>query len=281
MLKAKCSDFHADVIVLFLTVLMPLHAQQLGSNSASMPVSRDTQALSALARTVAALQGSSPTLPVSSLRVTGTLISARATKTSPEVSFTYDSLFTTQGTEFRRYTGAFSLSRVMVSNNGQATSSNSGPLVPPGYYRYIFQPDYVPYVLLTKALLDTSVEVKLEPTPSDSNGTSPTTVHITTASSYDVISRTMFVRHWTLDATTFLPVKSSVCLQSQSTSVCHLPIEDTYENYQPFSGIISPSVVTSRIGDKETVTYKITGIDLAPGFTTDEFTVAGANINAN
>lgn len=167
----------------------------------------------------------------------------------------------------------------MVSNHGMPSTTPTGPHASPVYYRYIFQPDYVPYVLLVKALADQSVEVMYEH-PQEQADVQSNVIHISTASSSEGVGRSLYVRHWTFDASTFLPLKSSVCLQSISASGCHIPIEDTYDNYQLISGVLSPSVVTSQVGNQETFTYTITGIDFSPGFTANHFTVDGANVDA-
>ena len=274
------------VLFVALFLLIAIHAssaqtqtpEEVARQSSPVPIRRDSQAISVLAQCLAALHGATHPTQISSLRVTGTLVHSQSSNAAT-ISFTYDSLFKVNGVEFRRHTGSYSPNRAMVSNGGKMSSSKSGPHVPPFYYRYIFQPDYVPYVLLSQAMADESIEVKSDD-ESAQVGSEENVLHISTASGSDHLGRTLYVRHWAISKTTFLPISSYVCLKSYSVSACHLPIEDTYSNYQAISGIFSPVLVTSQIGNLEKTTYTINSIDAKPEFASDHFTVDGANADA-
>jgi hypothetical protein len=252
--------------------------EEAARQSSPVPIRRDSQAIAVLSQCLAAFHGAPQPIQISSLRVTGTLVRSQSSSAAA-VPFTYDSLFKTNGVEFRRHTGSYSPNRAMVSNGGKISSTNSGPHVPPFYYRYIFQPDYVPYVLLSQAMADESVEVKSDD-GSVQVGSEENVFHISTSSGSDHLGRTLYVRHWTISKATFLPISSYVCLKSYSVSACHLPIEDTYSNYQAISGIFSPALVTSQIGNLEKVTYTINSIDTKPDFALGHFTIDGANADA-
>jgi hypothetical protein len=266
-------------IALAAVSMLTLATQPIPSQSIAPaphpPIRRDSQALSVLQHAVSNLASSSQLPNIAALSVTGTMSRAAGSTKSSVFPFTYDSLFTQYGTEFRRQIGSNSQHNIMVSNHGSSSAANTGPHVPPGYYRYIFQPDYVPYALLSKAMSDPTIEVKYEENLSSGAGPA-STIHISTASGPDNVARTLFVRHWIIDATTFLPLQSSVCLPTSAFVSCRLSILDSYESYQNIGGILSPSIVTSQVGDKETVTYHITGISFNPAFSATYFTIAGA-----
>ncbi len=244
------------------------------------PIRRDPQALSILQHAVSNLASSSRLPNIAALSVTGTMSRVAGSSKSSVFPFTYDSSFTQYGTEFRRQIGSDPQHNIMVSNQGNPSAANVGPHIPPGYYRYIFQPDYVPYALLSRAMSDPTIEVKYEENPSGGSGPS-STIHISIASGPDNVARTLFVRHWIIDATTFLPLQSSVCLPTSAFVACRLSVLDSYEGYQNVGGVLSPTVVTSKVGDKETITYHITGINLSPAFSATYFTIAGATNATN
>jgi hypothetical protein len=272
---------HSALLAVSLLALAtrPIPSQSIAPTSHS-PIRRDPQALSVLQHAVSNLASSSQLPNIAALSVTGTMSRVAGSSKSSVFPFTYDSLFTQFGTEFRRQIGSNPQHNIMVSNHGSSSAANAGPHIPPGYYRYIFQPDYVPYALLSKALSDPTIEVKYEENLSSGAGSS-STVRISTASGSDSAARTLFVRHWIIDATTFLPLQSSVCLPTSAFVSCRLSILDSYEGYQNVGAVLSPTVVISKVGDKETVTYHIMGINLSPSFSATYFTVEGAANAAN
>jgi hypothetical protein len=283
-LKLPC---HLDRGLRAFVIAVSLHplalvSQSPGSVTQANPgsVRRDPQALSVIKDAVSTLQGNSPAIPISSLRVKGTLEMQRVDKHIPTIAFTYDSLFTQYGAEFRRHTGAVSSSKVMVSNRGRNNSQSTGPHVPAGYYRYIFQPDYVPYAILANALNNPNIEVKYEG-ENPISGPNPGALRLSIATSEEGVGRTAFVRRWLIDPATHSPLESSVCLPTGPHAPCNLTVRDTYQSYQTIDGVISPTTVISQIAGRQTITYIINSIDLNPKFDLRHFTIEGVNSASN